>query len=39
MNNRIIIVACLALVLMSCARAVTPAQAASGKYHKCRPVR
>jgi hypothetical protein len=39
MNNRIIIVACLAVVLMSCARAVTPLQAASGKYNKCRPVR
>jgi len=25
--------------LVGCSRAVTPAQAASGNYHHCRPVR
>ncbi|TMI95809.1 MAG: hypothetical protein E6H06_05745 [Bacteroidetes bacterium] len=29
----------LIFFLVGCSRAVTPAQAASGKYHHCRPVR
>jgi len=38
MKNLWLIVA-LVFFLIGCSRAVTPAQAASGKYHHCRPVR
>jgi hypothetical protein len=38
MKNLLLIVA-VVFFLIGCSRAVTPAQAASGKYHHCRPVR
>jgi hypothetical protein len=38
MKNLLLIVAIVSF-LVGCSRAVTPAQAASGKYHHCRPVR
>jgi PBP1b-binding outer membrane lipoprotein LpoB len=40
MKTKIVLAAVLlAVVISSCSRAVTPGEAASGKYKKCRPVR
>ena len=36
---RIVLFSIIAIILVSCARAVTPGEAASGKYKKCRAVR
>jgi len=37
-TRNILIVLGLIFLLAGCARAVTPAEAASGSYHHCRPV-
>jgi hypothetical protein len=39
MKNTIILYALILVFFASCARAVTPAEAASGRYKKCRPVK
>jgi len=37
--RNLLLIAALFVFLAGCSRAVTPAQAASGNYHHCRPVR
>jgi len=37
-TRNILFILGLVVLLVGCARAVTPAQAASGSYHHCRPV-
>ena len=37
--KNLLFIAALLIFLVGCSRAVTPAQAASGNYHHCRPVR
>jgi len=38
-TKNLLFIISLALFLTACSRAVTPEQAASGRYHRCRPVR
>jgi hypothetical protein len=37
--RNLLFIAALLVFLAGCSRAVTPAQAATGNYHHCRPVR
>lgn len=39
MITRIFVFLCVIVVLSSCARAITPGEAATGSYKKCRAVR
>jgi hypothetical protein len=38
-TRNLLFLSAILVFLVSCSRAVTPAQAASGNYHHCRPVR
>jgi PBP1b-binding outer membrane lipoprotein LpoB len=38
MKTQLIIILLMAILFASCARSVTPSEAASGKYKKCRGV-
>lgn len=39
MITRFFIFLCVVVLLSSCARAITPGEAATGSYKKCRPIR